>query len=323
MRTTEKPVCRYPLEIAAVKRRKQTLSIAAALEIPTDIINNKGEKILLPPMHMHSPYSRFVWTLVDISGAQKIYPNANIPSREVSVLKTLTDAMIIRNRLAVKPRNENVGPAYTTKIMVGKNFAGRTPASILLENGNDLEALLSTQQFLQERMDSQNGRFREGNQRQIDAIQEAVELYRAGKLSHDAIQGDEPVVVYYEPSKTLKNRPAKGDRYFTYSIKMECIPGLNYPWFVSIFNAYMKIEEKAGGTFQTIPGTAIDSSASRIQLSDYEFGGIIDRMYAAAQNFETVNFRRQFQEALRLDQEQREQRTVQYGQEDGDYRIAS
>ena len=321
---TDEIVCRYPLEVVSAKRQTQTLSVEAALDLPGEIITNKGEKLLLPPMHMHSPYSRFVWTLIDISGPQKVYPSANIPAGDVSVIKTLTDAMLMKNRLMPRQKSEETGGlAYTTKIMVSKKFSGRTPAGILLDDAGDLDDLLSTRDFLLARMDDNNGKFRERNQQQADAIQEAVDLCQAGKLSPEAVQGEAPVVVYFQPNKTLRNRPAKGNHYFTYSIKIECVPGLNYPWFVSIFNAYMQIQEKANGTFQSISGTAIDKSSSRIQLSDYEFGGIVNRMYATLQNFETVFFRHQFQEARRLDQEQREKREAQYEQDDGYYQRAS
>ena len=294
--------CRYPRQVAVARRRTVTLSIEAALEIAGEAKNSRGEIEQLPPMSMHSPYSRFVITLIDTSKVQKIYPWANIPPSDVGVLKTLTDTMLKESLLAQKVREKDgdteEGSAYTTKILVSKLFRGRTPASVLLEDSDNLDKLLQTAEFLETHLDE--SKFRAGNLKQIEAIREAVELYRSGELSEQEVQGRDPIVVYHVPSKTLRNRKPKGDKYFTYSIKIDCLVGYTYPWTIWIENSYVRIKDHGDGTFESVPSTAIDKSASKIQLTDYEFGGIVNSMYMALCNFETVFFRQQYGKAMQL-----------------------
>lgn len=290
--------CKYPRQIAAVKRKEVTLSVEAELQLAQQITNNKGEEEQLPPLTLHSPWSRFIWTLVDTSGHEKVYPWANIPAREVGVLKTLTDAMLSRSLMKSKAaKTEQTRLAYSVKLLVNP-FRGQTPAAVLLADPNQKEKLIDCMDFLRAHLN--NKKFEEGNQKQIDAINDALDLFEAGELSKEEAGHNESVVIYHMPSKTLKNRPPKDERYFTYSIKIEYDIGFDYPWIISIHNAYMKLKEKSDGTFQTIPETAKYKSSSRIMLSNYEFGSLVDHMYNTVRNFETIFFRPQFIAAQKL-----------------------
>lgn len=290
--------CKYPRQIVAIKRKEVTLSVDADLQLAQHIINNKGEEELLPPLTIHSPWSRFIWTLVDTSGHEKVYPWANIPAREVGVLKTMTDAMLSRSLLKSKTaKTEQTSSAYSVKLLVNP-FRGQTPAAVLLVDPNQKEKLIDCMDFLRAHLN--NNKFADRNQKQIDAINNALDLFEDGKLSKEAVSHNAPVIIYHIPSKTLKNRPPKDERYFTYSIKIEYDSGFDYPWVINIHNAYMKLKEKSDGTFQTIPETAKYKSSSHIMLSNYEFGGIIDHMYNTVRNFETIFFRPQFIAAQKL-----------------------
>lgn len=292
-------ICKYPYQIAVIKRNSVTLGIDALLSLAGPIRNSKGEETVLPPLSMHSPMSCFKWTLIDKSGVEIIYPEANIPCKDVGTFRRKVDAVIAdaTTSSTVVKKNED-SPAYTTKILVSKLFRGKTPASILLENEENLEQLLKTAEFLREHCD--NSKYSEGNKQQILAIEEAVELFRSDKLSADRIQ-NESIVVYHQPSKTLTSRPAiEVDHFFTYAFKIEYLKSYTYPWQISIENYFVKIKKKPNGMREAIPGSAIKRMKSQIQISDYEMGYLVDRIYSTMQYFEMIHFKHQYEKAIKL-----------------------
>lgn len=298
---------KYPQQIAVIKRRTMTLGIDANLELAGKATNTRAEETILPPLSMHGPFSCFRWTLIDKSGVQPIYPSANLPCSEAPTLRTKVNAVIGQNTLR-KPKTAdmtNQSLAYSVKIRLPK-FKGRTPAEILLENGEALNDLLGAKEYLEQQ--APNSRYQESNLQQAKAIEEAVMLYNDGKLSAKSVEGSESgFVVYHRPQKVLLNRPSRNDHYFVYSFKIECLPEYNYPWVISIGNAYMKIKKKSDGTHETIPNTSIDRCYAQIQISDYEMGYIVERIYNTLTNFELVFFKSQYNESLRQYSELREQ----------------
>lgn len=298
---------RYPQQIAVVKRSKVTLGIDANLELADTAKNSRGEEIAVPPLTMHGPYSCFRWTLIDKSGSGVVYPSANIPSREVATLRTKVNAVIGHNtiqkpRIAQQPgKGESQGAAYTVKIRMNK-FKGRTPAAVLLENPDSLSELQGIVEFL--RSQGRESRYWESNQQQIQAIEEAIGLLNRQELSAESVDDSSgATVVYHRPQKVLLNRPPKGDHYFTYSIKIECLAGYEYPWHISIANAYMRVKKKSDGTHETIPNTAIEKAISQLQISDYEMGYVVERMYSTLANFDLIFFKKQYTESVRQYQE--------------------
>ena len=79
-------VSKYPLQVAVIKRKEITLGIDANFERAGKAINSRGEETIIPPLSMHGPRSCFRWTLIDKSGSQPVYPNANIPCDELAAL---------------------------------------------------------------------------------------------------------------------------------------------------------------------------------------------------------------------------------------------
>ena len=295
-------VSKYPLQVAVIKRKEITLGIDANFERAGKAVNSRGEETVIPPLSMHGPRSCFRWTLIDKSGSQPVYPNANIPCDELAALRTRVNAVIAQNTLkSVKTPQQketgNQGPAYTVKIRMPK-FKGRSPAEILLENSENLNELLNIREYLMKQ--GSNSRYWESNQQQIQAIEDAAALFKEDKLSAEAVGNNSSasIVVYHRPQKILLNRPAKGDHYFTYSFKIECIPSYNYPWTITIDNQYMKVK-KVGDMTQTIPETGIYRTSAQLQIADYEMGYIIERMHSTVANFELIFFKAQYNEALR------------------------
>ena len=66
------PVCKYPRQIAVIKRKKLTLSIEANFELAGVAHNSRGEEYVVSPLTGHGPRSCFKWTLIDTSGVTAI-----------------------------------------------------------------------------------------------------------------------------------------------------------------------------------------------------------------------------------------------------------
>ena len=297
-------ICKYPNQIAVVKRKSVTLGIDAYLSLAGSITNAKGEEIILPPLGMHSPMSCFKWTLIDKASAQTVFPTANIPCADVNTLKIKIDAIIGQVTVSGSRQQDHKNqkrPAYTTLIRVNK-FRGKTPASILLENEENFEPLLETAKFLREQ--ESESKYAESNRLQIEAIEEAIALYQAGELSADYISENESIVVYDQPNKILTSRkPIEMDHFFCYAIKIEYLKGFNYPWQISINNSFVRIRKRENGMREAVSGSAINESRSRIQISDYEIGNIIGRMYASMQLFEMIYFKGQYNRLIKLNED--------------------
>ena len=302
------PVCKYPRQIAVIKRKKLTLSIEANFELAGVAHNSRGEEYVVPPLTGHGPRSCFKWTLIDTSGVTAIYPSANIPFDDVATFSKRVDAVIQRNILldskTIK-KEDSRSPAYTVKLRM-REFKGRTPASILLEDGTKKEQLLNVVQYL--RGQGENSRYREANEQQINAIEEAVSFLEKGILSEEAAENGS-IVIYNIPQKILENRPAKGEtkeHYFVYSFKIECLSGYEYPWQIQIHNSYCKIKKMKNETIQTIPETAILKASSSIMLTDYEMGYIKDQIVKRKTNFEQAYFPKMFKESVEQERMLRE-----------------
>lgn len=79
--------------------------------------------------------------------------------------------------------------------------------------------------------------------------------------------------------------------------------GFNYPWQISINNSFVRIRKKTNGMREAVSGSAINESRSRIQISDYEIGNIIGRMYASMQLFEMIHFKGQYNKLIKLNED--------------------
>jgi hypothetical protein len=161
----------------SAKREQIVLGIDNYLSAPS-------EKDTVPPLEMHSPFSRFVVTIVDKSGAKIITPKANIPAGDVPGIVQLakaamTERVRCNNAGTEAEVSSDTSSAYTQVLPFGR-FKNKTPATVLLDNPADKTELLKTRDFLQEKA----GQFPQ-NQKQIDAINEAVALCEAGLLKQE------------------------------------------------------------------------------------------------------------------------------------------
>lgn len=299
------PINKYPRQIAVVKRNKITLAIDANLELAGRAKNSRGEEYIVSPLIMHGPRSCFRWTLIDTSGVTPVYPVANIPCEDVATFSKRVDAVIQNNILtgnrAEKKDDTEISPAYTVKLRM-REFKGRTPANILLEDESNKDKLLDLAEYLKKQ--GEHSRYWESNLQQIRAIEDAIKCMESGTLSKKTADRD-VIVIYDIPQKILEHRPPKGEtkeHFFVYAFKIEYLTGYTYPWHIRIQNAYMKMKRMPNETIQTIPGTAILKSSCEIELTDYEMGYITDQIVKRKNNFEQAYFPKQYKESIEQSQ---------------------
>ena len=211
---------KYPRQVGSIKRSKKVLGIDAELHLPTE------EEILnTPPLAMHSGYSRFEVSLIDKD--QDAVAVANIPANDVFYIKQKTeiamdrivDAQYVKRTATAVSKPKSI--AYTQQIMADKNFKGKTPAEILINTPENKELLIRTRDWL-----SANLSKYPRNKPQIDAINEALDLFDTGMLSSEdaAEYADtyESMITVYDSGSKFKTKKNEKGFNLVYDIKITC-----------------------------------------------------------------------------------------------------
>lgn len=287
---------RYPRQICSAKRETVILSIDNYLSRP-------DETDTVPPLEMHSPFSRFVVTIIDKSGTETKTPKANIPAGDVPGIVEISKLVMLEKMryesAAQEPSAEELSIGYTQQILVG-GFRGKTPADILLENPDDRDKLLSTRNFLADKAAQYAS-----NKKQVEAIDDAVALFDAGKLKKQSgARRSSAVRVYDVDHKYMRDTNAAGHRLF-YSMSIVCQFGNKYPWEVTIENTFAPgVQGPKGGL---VPKMEEKSSYAKctFRMSDMEWSQIVNRIKSDLQYFESSCYRNLYHEAIAIDNKHR------------------
>lgn len=172
----------------------QTLAVEDYLEGPFESDD-------IPVLTLHSQFSRIAIGLIDKSTNETNVLKACFKADELPFLFEQYELAKLEKRNFANMRNARVAesteasntaaaqplpPAYTVTIRLG-NFKGKTPARVLLDNPNDLSKLESSRDWLMERVSTHPE-----NKTIIDAINNALELFRSGKLTESGNSQAEP-----------------------------------------------------------------------------------------------------------------------------------
>lgn len=293
--TFEKDV-RYPRQIYSAKRETVILSIDNYLSKP-------DSKDKVPPLEMHSSFSRFIVTIIDKSGTETKTPKANIPAGDVPGIVEISKLVMLEKLRYESSTGEisesALSAGYTQKILVG-GFRGKTPADILLENPDDREKLLSTRKFLADKAEHYAS-----NKKQVEAIDDAIFLLDSGKLQKQAgARRSSAVHVYDVDHKYMRDTNECGHRLF-YSMSIVCQYGNKYPWEVTIENMFAPgLPGPKGGL---VPKVDEKSSSARctFRLNDMEWMQLINRLNSDLQYFESCCYLGLYREAIGMDNNRR------------------
>ena len=282
---------KYPFQLCSIKRAKKTLGIDAQLYTPRE-----NEDI--PPLEIHSGFSRFVLTIVDKD--KNISPTANIPATEVPYIK-------LRSKIAIEQLNDVKTPlvnkdnvsqnslAFTQKLF-DKNFKGKTPAEILLNNPDDKEKLLTVREWLAKNI----GAYPK-NQDQIDAIDEAIMLFDMGELSMaPTTTNQNGIIDVYRTDYKFKTKLDDKGNNLVYGISVVCDLEKDYPFIVNITNCYAPVETLPNGQKKIKMNEAVNTAKTSLSMSSSEWYGVISKMDRALKNFEIINFENAYKESQNI-----------------------
>ena len=206
----------------------------------------------------HDKYSRYIFYLIS-KGASKI---ANLPAVDLAEVEARTQfARQKLYELELCPPDASAvpdSPAYSVRMPMGE-FKGKSPAEALLEDGNNLDKLREQYKYLMD-----NLKDHPNNKKLMDAINEAANLFKAGKLQRVSTSS---VFTIYSKEKINPHKP-RGDGMFpVYVIDIRCyINNSKYPVEVTIQNYDAPRSEQGNGM-----GSAI---TSKMDKSTYKKGTI-------------------------------------------------
>jgi hypothetical protein len=287
---------KFPKQVGSVKRTKKVLGVDAELFLPT-----KDEEMTIPPLTIHSGFSRFVLSLIDKD--QDIVPTANIPADDIFYVKERTeiamnkvvDAQYFRKHVATTAAPKSI--AYTQKILADKNFKGMTPAEILINTPENKELLIRTRDWL-----AANVSKYPNNQKQIDAINEALDLFDTGSLNSDTVveSSDDCECTMMVYDSGLKFKSKKNDKGYNlvYNISITCEPTKDYPFNVTIMNCYAPVESLSSGQKTIKLNQAVDTIKASLVMKDMEWYTLLARISATLYNFEAMHFEEQYRKAM-------------------------
>jgi hypothetical protein len=294
---------KYPFQIESIIHKSRdtyrTFGMDANLFSPEEESESRTPKA---PLEMHEGYSIFKGTLIAKDPKETKVVSFNIPARDVPYIHkktTMAMEMALKNKMEPKKTSSGTGtgPAYTVKITAG-TLKGKTPAQVLLE-GN-IEALNNQKKWLEDNL----SKFK-SNQTQIDAIEQALDLFKKGEISTDTVVNDGSVFEIYScPSKNI--RPIDERGYFTiYDVTISYDSSRNMPVEIRVNNCMAPVDKSKGN--EIVMSKADNKRTLSMSLMESEWFAMIDAMKSQKRLFENLTYPEQLKLARRISKENRDE----------------
>lgn len=235
------PDCKNPNEIC-VFHTKQIFFVQAHMAEATGSDDNPILE------NHHRRFSRFSFGIMNAAG---VPATANLNVSDVPgilararAVKDIDMKRRIEEAMKGGAEKKKISPAYTVKLSSG-NLKGKTPAQVLLEQGDEGRKQLSSQgNYLYKNREKYPG-----NVKQVEAIAEAIGLYDHGKLKEEEASETKTVVIPLTfqgaddgnsagSIKSLKRRVRPNGKAFVYQLMLEWHMGEKQPFVVKIMNCY-------------------------------------------------------------------------------------
>lgn len=211
--------------------RKKTFFIENELSLPE--FKDGSE----PLSFHHERYSRFVFIIINEEKKPTI---ANIPVS--NMISLLEKARILARREyenQLDEKNDNSEQSIAYKITIGSGtLRGKTPAMALIENPQNENLLLNQIEWLQS-----NLKRYPKNKDQIEAIKEALRLFKGGSLNAEEASGRRSVEFHSSGLRPLRRKKREDGKCFVYEIKLFWDMGAESPVRVDIKNYYAPVIE--------------------------------------------------------------------------------
>lgn len=227
-----------PREIAYIVE-KSTFAILDGLTESN--IENEEE-----PLTLHSrKFSRFSFLIIN---QDKKAATANLNVKEMFGFLEKSHFAMQQEMLyqfnSGSNEEEELPLAYTVTITSG-TLKGRTPADVLLNDGEEGKKLLNNQYtFLKNNLSKYPK-----NKTQMDAIVNASQLLKEGKLDADAVGKwqTKRISLYSSGLRPLVNRKNNAGMSFVYELTVDWLLGEKRPLMITIVNYYAPVIKKDDG----------------------------------------------------------------------------
>ena len=228
-----------PREIAYIVEK----STFAVLDGLTEAdIDNEEE-----PLTLHSrKFSRFSFLIIN-QDKKAATANLNVKEMFGFLAKSrfaMQQEMLYRFNVTDAKEEEELPLAYIVTIASG-SLKGRTPADVLLNDGEEGKKLLNNQYtFLKNNLAKYPK-----NKVQMDAIVNASQLLKEGKLDADAVGKGQTkrISLYSSGLRPLVNRKNNAGMSFVYELTVDWLLGEKRPLMITIVNYYAPVIKKDDG----------------------------------------------------------------------------
>lgn len=228
-----------PREVAYIVE-KSTFAVLDGLT-EADIENEED------PLTLHSrKFSRFSFLIIN-QDKKAATANLNVKEMFGFLAKSrfaMQQEMLYRFNVTDAKEEEELPLAYTVTIASG-SLKGRTPADVLLNDGEEGKKLLNNQYtFLKNNLSKYPK-----NKTQMDAIVNASQLLKEGKLDADAVGKGQTkrISLYSSGLRPLVNRKNNAGMSFVYELTVDWLLGEKRPLMITIVNYYAPVIKKDDG----------------------------------------------------------------------------
>lgn len=288
---------KLPPNWQSIKNPKQIASIVRTktLSVKSEFDKSKCENFE-SPLEYHSGFSRLVFSIINDN---KKVTFANVKSKDIPALLAKSDFIINKSfelelDKAINPKKKNTGstgidmdsPAFTLKISSGQ-LRGMTPVQAILDNPNEnRQKLVSQCNWLNSQT---NQAYQKSNAKQIEAIQQAIQLFDKGMLTSDMGGSAAKFEIYSAEMRPLVKRKKPNGNCLIYEIKIFWHIGDKYPVEVSVRNYYAPVTQDEKGLYNVQAAKAEDSITNTMNLTAEEWIYVADQIKVCKRTFEDEN----------------------------------
>lgn len=293
----------YPNEIASIVRQ-QTFFIDSFLSVAS---SNDGYDNA--PLMMYGHFSRYRFYIINKEHTRAF---ANISASGMQTLIDLSRAIYpeyikatLLGGASDKKGDDAAHPAYSVTFSSG-TLKGQTPAQVLLRDGDKgVDTLRDQYKFLRDHVDKYPR-----NKTVMDAITDAVNLYKAGQLSADsaASGGGKRVTLFDAQLRPLVRNQRADGMSFVYNAKITWDFGAQAPITIAIENYYAPVEHLNDGRLNVRASQRDQSSvvSNVMNLSVDEWMWCMNQAAMDMRRFEIVNAKRTWDDAQKAIARERE-----------------
>ena len=290
---------KYPFEIASsiisAKGENKALSVEARFTRRTD------DK---PIQIFDDNFSRFKMTILIGKSAS----TCNIPIDELAGIIKKTDFAMNKHLDAeysspVTTDSQGSSPAFTERFAAG-NLKGKTPADVLIENGEAGKSILNKQYlWLKENLEKYPK-----NQILMDAISDASKLDIDKLKDMKPAASVKPISILNIGCRPLIRKKREDGKCFCYEAHITWDITKNYPVNIRIVNYYAPVVTRENGSLNVQISEKDGSSeiTNEFNMTAESWLNIVDEMKTKKDGFEFIYLKNSIELAEKADAENRE-----------------